>query len=342
MALPSKKNIKIGDKKIDGKTNWPKQFLDQNKQFLPRDVDINDLDGGFYNFIKTDLLDTIGFAGMPTHILSLQRWAEFKTTWQTSDKYKNIQIPFMTVTKTGNPEVGTNPADFKIPVREKFPYMKVPVVSNNKKGIDIYSIPNPVGVDLSYEVRFFSYKMSELNTVHNIVSEIFASAQAYVNIKGHYFPIMLDEINNESEITSLDTKRFYVLNFVMRLQGYIVDAEEFDIKPAVTRMLIMTEMSEKLTKPKVHKFYDKHKKQNELTLLLEFLPGTQSEIYFNSEDSINVTSVCTENVDNYIIKINGVTVGTEFSIKQGDTIYVYMDKTDELETSEISLNGTLF
>jgi hypothetical protein len=288
MALPSKKNkkdINITGGITNGKKNWTKQFLDQNKQFLPREVDINDL---------------------------------------------------------GSPEVGTNPVDFKIPVREKFPYMKIPVASNQRKGIDIYSIPNPVGIDLSYEVRFFSYKMSELNTVYSVLSEIFASAQAYVNIKGHYFPILLDEIVNESEITNMDTKRFYVQKYVMRLQGYIVDSEEFDVKPAISRILVMTEVSEKLNKPTVHKFYDKSQDKHDITLILEFLPGTYEEIYFTSEDYIKVTSICTENVDNYIIKINEVVVGSNFTIKKGDTIYVYMDKTDELEASEISLNGTLF
>lgn len=345
MALPKKRKLDVGVKREpinNGKSKWVNQFTVKNKQFLPRDVDIDDLDSGFYNFIKTDLTDTIGFASMPSHILTLGKWTEFKANWQNSDKYKNIKIPFLTVTKVGSPEVGTNPVDFKIPVREKFPYMKVPVVNDDRKNLDIYSIPNPVGIDLSYEVRFFSYKMSELNTVYSILSEIFASAQAYVNIKGHYFPILLDEIVNESEVNNLDSKRFYVQKYVMRLQGYIVDSDEFEVKPAINRILVMTEIMEKTKRPTVHKFYDKNGENLDITVILQFLPDADTEIYFTSEDSVKVTSVCTDNVDNYVIKINDVLVGNTFTLNQGDTIYVNLDKTDNLEASEISLNGTLF
>ena len=340
MALPNKRNIRIGGQKTDGKSDWVGQFKAQNKQFLPRDVDIDDLDGGFYNFIKTDLSDTIGFAGMPSHILSLSRWAEFKSTWQTSDKYKNIKIPFLTVTKTGNPEVGTNPADFKIPVRENFPYMKVPVVNNKTKELDIYSIPNPVGVDLIYEVRFFSYKMSEINTVYGILSELFASAQAYVNIKGHYFPILLDEVVDESEITNIDSKRFYVQKYVMRLQGYIVDSNEFKVKPAVSRVLVMTEVVT-TPKPKITKFYDKYEENNNITIIIQFLPNSDTEIYFTSEDSMDVSDICTDNVDNYTMKINGTVVTPPFTMNQGDTIYINLNQTDPQEVAELSLNGVL-
>ena len=53
MALPKKRkkdiDIKVRDP-YDGPAEWREQFLDQNKQFLPREVDIDDLDKGFIDF----------------------------------------------------------------------------------------------------------------------------------------------------------------------------------------------------------------------------------------------------------------------------------------------------
>ena len=40
---------------MTGPEEWREQFLDQNKQFLPREVDIDDLDKGFIGFIGDDL-----------------------------------------------------------------------------------------------------------------------------------------------------------------------------------------------------------------------------------------------------------------------------------------------
>jgi hypothetical protein len=188
MALPKKRVKDIDIKIIDpagGPANWVNQFLDQNKQFLPRSVDFEDLDSGFVSFINNDLQIIVEGEKVPVNFLTLQRWNEFAKTWTATDKYKNIKIPFISVVRKPNPETGTNPADFKIPVRKNFPYMQIPVWDGNRKGADIYSIPNPVGVDLLYTVRFFSYRMRELNKLHQKILQTFASAQAYVNIKGH-------------------------------------------------------------------------------------------------------------------------------------------------------------
>ena len=201
MALPKKRKTDIDVKVVDpqgGPRHWWDQFTEQNKQFLPRSVDFADLDTGFVEFVNNDLGFVIKGEKVPVHFLTLQRWNEFAQLWPNTDKYKNLKIPFVSVVRRPNPETGTNPADFKIPVRKNFPYMQIPVWDGNRNGTDIYGIPNPVGVDMIYTIRFFSYRMRELNVLHQKVLQTFASAQAYVNIKGHYFPILLESIGDES------------------------------------------------------------------------------------------------------------------------------------------------
>ena len=241
MALPKKRKLSVPIKRIDpqgGPANWVDQFLDKNKQFLPRTVDHGDLDKGFIDFVNNELGIVVKGDQIPVHAFSLQRWNEFAKTWQNSDKYGNIKIPFVSVVRKPDAQVGTNPADFKIPVRKNFPYMRIPVWNGNRKGMDIHMIPNPVGVDLTYTVRFFSYRQRELNKFNQRVLQEFASAQAYINVKGHYFPILLESIGDESQVTDINSKRYYVQTYEMKLQGYLVDSEEFETKPAITRAFI--------------------------------------------------------------------------------------------------------
>ena len=214
MALPKKIKKDIDIKVVNpesGPQRWVDQFLEQNKQFLPRSVDFADLDAGLVGFVNDDLGFELKGEKVPVHFLTLQRWNEFTKLWPNTDKYKNIKIPFVSVVRRPNPETGTNPADFKIPVRKNFPYMQIPIWNGSRNGADIYGIPNPVGVDLTYTVRFFSFRMRELNKLHQKVLQTFASAQAYVNIKGHYFPILLESIGDESQVDDLEGKRFYVV-----------------------------------------------------------------------------------------------------------------------------------
>ena len=344
MALPKKRKtdieIKVKDP-YDGPLNWREQFLEQNKQFLPREVDIDDLDKGFVDFVGDDLQIVIEGENVPVHFLTLQRWNEFAKTWKTSDKYKNMKIPFVSIVRKPNPETGTNPADFKIPVRKNFPYMQIPVWDGNRKGADVYGIPNPVGVDMMYTVRFFTFRMRELNKLTKKVLQTFASAQAYVNIKGHYFPIMLEGIGDESQVDDLNGKRFYVQSYDMRLMGYIVDTEEFEVKPAINRLFVTTELDVKRTKPVAKFIKDETQDDKTIKCIIQFLPKSSTTIRFKTDNKTNFSTIETNNVTTYTIYKNGNIVSVPFTVEADDTIDIAIVRTDSNAISEITLRGLI-
>jgi hypothetical protein len=344
MSLPKKikKDIDIKvTNPYSGPEKWTGQFLEQNKQFLPREVAIDDLDKGFVEFVGDDLEITIEGNKIPVHFLTLQRWNEFAKTWKTSDKYKNIKIPFVSIVRRPNPEMGTNPADFKIPVRKEFPYMQIPVWDGNRKGADIYGIPNPVGIDMYYTVRFFTFRMRELNKLTKKILQTFASAQAYVNIKGHYFPIMLESIGDESQVDDLNGKRYYVQSYEMKLMGYLVDTEEFEVKPAISRVFVTTELESKKPKNVTRFIKDETSDDKSLKCVIQFLPGAPTNIKFNTDNKTNFTTADTNNIDTYTIYKNGSVVSVPFSVSSDDTIEITIVKTDSNKTGEIILNGLI-
>jgi len=69
----------------------------------------------------------------------------------------------------------------------------------------------------------------------------FASKQAYTNIKGHYIPIILESIADNSPIENIDSRRFYLQTYTFVMLGLLIDNEEFEVKPAISRALLMTE-----------------------------------------------------------------------------------------------------
>jgi len=344
MALPKKRKKDIDIKVVNpeaGPQKWVDQFLEQNKQFLPRSVDFADLDAGFVGFVNDDLGFVLKGEKVPVHFLTLQRWNEFAKVWPNTDKYKNLKIPFVSVVRRPNPETGTNPADFKIPVRKNFPYMQIPVWDGNRNGADIYGIPNPVGVDLIYTVRFFSFRMRELNKLHQKVLQTFASAQAYVNIKGHYFPILLESIGDESQIDDLEGKRFYVQTYEMKLQGYLVDEEEFDVKPAISRMFVATEIETKRVKPVARFIKDDAENDKSLKVVVQFLPGAPTSLRFKTDNKTSFSSVDVDNITTYTIYLNGNPVSVPFVAEPTDQIIINIVKTDSNKISEITLRGLI-
>ena len=173
-------------------------------------------------------------------ILTLQRWGEFTNTWDISDLDGNIKIPFISVIRKPDVQPGTNPSlQRTIPDRQQFHYASVPTWNGTQMGADIYRIPQPVAVDISYEVTILCTRFRDLNKFNQIVLQKFSSRQSYTTVKGHYVPIVLDTVEDNTPV-DIESRRFYLQNYKFTLLGFLIDDEEFEIKPAVLKKAVKT------------------------------------------------------------------------------------------------------
>ena len=180
---------------------------------------------------------------VPVIFLTIQRWAEFSRTWNFSDKYKDIKIPFITIVRQPNPQVGTNQAGlYNIPAHMRYTYIKVPTFKGGRRGIDLYKIPQPVSVDLVYEIRLFCNRMRDLNKLNTKVQKLFQSIQFYIWPNNHPMPLTLESIGDESNIDDFENRRFYVQPFELKLAGYIQDEDDFEITPMLNRGVTLFEV----------------------------------------------------------------------------------------------------
>jgi len=346
MALPKKikKDINLLTPKpvINPYKGGGPDYAKTNPGNLPNGIDFTDLDSGFVEWVKKDLSVVIEGDLVPVSFLTAQRWSEFTRTWQNSDKYKNVKIPFISVVRKPDVQPGTNPQDFNIPLKDyRIPVSIVPKWDGNKKGADIYLIPQPVGVDLTYTVRFFTYRMNELNILNQKVLSTFASAQSYVNIKGHYFPIMLESVGDESTVDDLEGKRYYIQTYELKMLAYTLDEEKFEIRPALERAIMSYEIQSK--KPKVVSKVIKDESQNDKTvnIVFQFLPASPTSVTFESDFKALLSTLDIHNITAVTIRINGSIVSLPFSVKENDMININIVRTDSLQLSEIILRGTV-
>lgn len=229
-----------------------KEMITEKDTFLPKGVLFEDLDSGFKTFTEKDLEitfeseqkdKTITIEKMPVILMGLQGWNEYSKTWQFSDKYKNIKIPFITIIRKPDAQKGTHPGLIhNIPQGKKYIYAEVPTWDGNRKGMDLYKISQPIPVDIQYDVRIFSYRQRELNVFSKIVLKKFQSLQAYAQVNGHFIPILLDGIEDESEVKDLKDKRFYIQLYKFKLQGFIIDPKDFEVTPMINRILTINEV----------------------------------------------------------------------------------------------------
>jgi hypothetical protein len=98
--------------------------------------------------------------------------------------------------------------------------------------------------------------MRELNSFNKNVIEMFASKQAYTVIKGHYIPIVMGNISDES-VFDLEKRKYYVQSYEFILLGFLIDEDEFEVSPAISRVLQVVEFETQTTRkqPKKHKHF---------------------------------------------------------------------------------------
>ena len=71
---------------------------------------------------------------------------------------------------------------YNIPNRKMYYYMEVPTWDGNRKGADIYKIPQPVPADFKYTVAIICNRMRELNVLNKTILQKFSSRQSYTQI----------------------------------------------------------------------------------------------------------------------------------------------------------------
>lgn len=253
MAIPKgfKKNMPLSPIKVGSERR--QELLDNianQGTYLPRGVYYEDMDKSFIEFVERDLKIVIDGVDVPVLFLSIQRWSEFNKTWQYADQFKDIKMPFITIVRRPDIQVGTNQAgNWNIPQgRRTYTYLKVPTWNGNVKGIDVYKVPQPTAVDITYDIRLFCNRMRDLNKLNDLVQRTFQSRQHYISVNGHPMPILLESISDESPIEDFENRRFYVQRFEMKLMGYLLNEDEFEIIQTTRRTIITTEIEINKTK----------------------------------------------------------------------------------------------
>ena len=344
MPLPNKikKNIPLtSPKTLLSRREELVEKINKDGTYLPKSLLHADLDRGFLDFVKDELKLSIEGKTVPTIdiIVTTQNWAQFTETWDIQNLDKNVELPFITTVRVPEVKYGTNPSLlYTIPNRRQYFYAQVPTWDGNRHGMDIYKIPQPVPVDITYQVKILCNRMRELNKFNKIILEKFSSRQAYQVIKGHYIPIVMNNISDES-VLDTEKRKYYIQSYEFTMLGFLIDEDEFEVSPAVNRVLQVLEVETATTKRRV--------KQNDnpssFTENLIFVIGntTLSQL-FNYTTNIIVGE--SSNINTFDVYINNDYYGSDVSeiqINTNDVLKIVVEKDDDALESTLSLLSNL-
>jgi len=318
------------------------EYIKEDGTYLPKSVLHADLDRGMLDFVKTELEVVTAGKVVPLLdiIITTQNWTQYLETWQFVDLDYNATPPFITVVRTPEVKYGSNPSlQYTIPNRKQFYYASVPTWNGNEQGMDIYTIPQPVPVDINYQVKIICNRMRELNQLNKIVMQTFSSRQAYTFIKGQYVPIILNNVSDESQL-NMDSRKYYVQSYDFTMLGYLIDEEEFEVKPAIQRVTQLIELDTSTRKQRRNKFPEN---PDEFEMPFLFVSGN-TVLTDRIDFTANMSLISTDNVDTFDVYINGDYYGSDLQrieITTNDVLRIEVTKNDNTQEAVVKYENKL-
>lgn len=333
MAFPKKikKDLKLTPEKIlMERREELLEYIQEDGTYLPKSVLHADLDRGMLDFVRDDLkMVADGKTVNPIDIITTtQNWSQFTETWNFQDLDKNIKPPFVVTVRQPDVKYGTNPSlQYTIPNRKQFYYAKVPTWDGQRKGMDIYKIPQPVPVDITYNIKIFCTKMRHLNEFNKLVLQKFSSRQSYTFVKGHYVPIILNNVSDES-VLDIEKRKYYIQNYEFLMMGFLIDEKEFEVLPAITRALTLFEVDTG-TKSRRAEKKPPNPENFETDILFRSGVNVLTEKY---PYTVDLTFLKSKNIKEYSIYINDNFIGDDIkkvSINTNDVIKIEVVKGND-------------
>ena len=233
-----KKNITPGER-----TQQIISDADIRSNYLPKTVTIEDIDFEIDRQFKEDnfaliLQDEVPDRQLvPSIFLSNERWGEFSKTWKLVDQDKNISPPYITIKKVPNFKQGTYSGEkFNIPNKRSFTYITVPYFENGGFGYEVYSIPQPTAIDLTYEIRLFTKFTEDVNAFVQMFMKNFNSLQYYIKVNGQFFRVTMEETFDNEDSVEIEKDKYHVSIQTISVKGYLQDEKDFKMVKSYNRV----------------------------------------------------------------------------------------------------------
>ena len=311
---------------------------------FPKPLEYDDIDKAMFDFVDTVIPIVIDGKLIPTYTLySNQRFSEYTQMWEHSDENGNLYLNFKTLNREKNPSFGDNQGKlWNIPGERKYTVLQRQVLDDNgTESYEIYTMKQPYAVDLTYTINFVTTTLDNLNKFNQKINKLFKSRQSYIRPNGHFIPMVLEEISDETSY-SVSDRKFFVQSATIKLMAYIIEPEDFEVKKYPKRINQMLEG-------------DKFKKNDDCVEIEEFenpmknktlhvnikLEPYHTKVEFTFDTEMVVENIVTDNVRNMRMMVNGDLYYIEktFKLHNNDEVRIKLNPIDYEKETKIQLIG---
>lgn len=319
----------------------------KNSTPLPQTLLYRDIDEEFKNWVEEELRVSFEGETIPTIALySNQRFSEYMQSWNNVDDKKNLILNFKIITRENNPKSGTIVGQTKNIPGEHTTLLKTVEArdKNNRKYYIDYRLKQPLTVDLIYTISLLTNKYELLNEFNMLVNDKFKSITAYIQPNGHFIPMKLNDISDESEY-SIDNRQYYSQSYNITVMAYIITENDFIVEERPELKFVGYE-GDKSTYADIEELppcLSDNTDYQYIPINLTINVGKCKNSYkFTIDSDFQLESIETENIRSFKLFVNDIEriLDNTLKIKENDLVHVKrIIKYKSFDESKILLKG---
>ena len=338
--------VKLTDDTVYGKDrhrSYPKTIL-QDAPIFPKPLEYEDIDNAMFNFVDEYIPMVIKGKSTPTFTLySNQRFSEYSQSWEHTDEDGNLLMNFKTISRENNPKPGANQGGYwNIPGNKRHTLLIRDVLEDNgEEAYEIYSMGQPFAVDLTYRISIITDLFENINAFNQKINDLFKARQCYIRPNGHFLPVTLEEINDNTEYT-ISERKFYNQTVTVKVMAYIISEDDFKIEKKPKRIKLFMQGDVRRPKPEINidEFFNDKIGHTEIELTIDF-QAFHTKTNFDIDTDFIVERTELYNVRNYRLSVNDTPYYTDkgFTLKNGDNIKIFINHLDPNEMAQLKFIG---
>lgn len=338
--------VKLTDDTVYGKDrhrSYPKTIL-QDAPIFPKPLEYEDIDNAMFNFVDEYIPMVIKGKSTPTFTLySNQRFSEYSQSWEHTDEDGNLLMNFKTISRENNPKPGENQGGYwNIPGNKRHTLLIRDVLEDNgEEAYEIYSMGQPFAVDLTYRISIITDLFENINAFNQKINGLFKARQCYIRPNGHFLPVILEDINDNTEYT-ISERKFYNQTVTVKVMAYIISEDDFKIEKKPKRIKLFMQGDVRRPKPEINidEFFNDKIGNTEIELTIDF-QAFHTKTNFDIDTDFIVERTELYNVRNYRLSVNDTPYYTDkgFTLKNGDNIKIFINHLDPNEMAQLKFIG---
>lgn len=322
----------------------------KSSTFLPKTVLYKDIDEAFKEWVDTIEIKTDNGDNFPTMVLyTNQRFSEYSQSWEYTDVNGNLLLNFKTVNRENNPNFGNiHNRLWNVP-GDRFYTMKKQIVldDNGTESFLVLKMKQPLAVDLNYKLTIFTTQYTSINDFNTIINQKFAARQCYICPNGHYMPMLLENIGDESDY-NIDDRQFYGQTFQIRVLAYLLTEDDFKVEqiPLKSKTVIPI-MNNHRNIPDV--WIEECNGDNKTQLTVMFPHNSDKRVVtFEMDVDLQIETIELQNIyNNYKVYIGGelqvdkpIKFLPKYNDKKGNDIKILISKQNTKDDGIIKIIGS--